>query len=255
MGQCRSLVAAGRVRLNPRPHRRGKLSLPIDAFFGALAAERHSQAIGVVLSGTASDGTEGLRAIKAAGGVTIVQDPQTAKFSGMPESALASGAVDLSLSIPKLAEELIRLARHPYMAPSGAKPKTPTQPRHDEDLQAIVGSLREAVGVDFGEYKETTLERRIARRMAVRKAETLHDYALLLQGNRAEAQALFDDLLIHVTSFFRDPEVFDALKKRVFPEIVKHKSAEDPIGRSPDALPAKRSTPWDRTARILTRRT
>lgn len=219
----------GAFVVHPRPHRPGKLSLPIDAFFCALAAERHSQAIGVVLSGTASDGTEGLRAIKAEGGVTIVQDPLTAKFSGMPESALASGAVDLSLPIPKLAKELIRLARHPYMTPSGPWSKSRAQSTNEEDLQAIVGELREAVGVDFSEYKQTTLERRIARRMAVRKADSLHDYALLIHEKPDEAQALFDDLLIHVTSFFRDPEVFDALKKLVFPEIVKHKSPEDPI--------------------------
>jgi two-component system CheB/CheR fusion protein len=215
--------------LQPRPHRPGKLSLPIDAFFCALAAERHSQAIGIVLSGTASDGTEGLRAIKAEGGVTMVQDPQTAKFSGMPESALASGAVDLSLPIAKLAAELIRLARHPYMASPAPESQLPAQRGREEDLQAIVESLREAVGTDFSEYKESTLERRIARRMAVRKTGTLHDYALLLQEKTGEAQALFDDLLIHVTSFFRDPEVFDALKTRVFPEIVKHKSDQDPI--------------------------
>jgi two-component system CheB/CheR fusion protein len=223
------LLRRGGFALQPRPHRPGKLSLPIDAFFGALAAERGSQAIGVVLSGTASDGTEGLRAIKAAGGVTIVQDPQTAKFSGMPESALASGAVDLSLPIPELANELIRLARHPYMFSSDPRPAGPAQPTSDEDIRTILGSLREAVGVDFSEYKTTTLERRIARRMAVRKCETLHDYALFLQGNKDEAQALFDDLLIHVTSFFRDPEVFDALKTRVFPELLKHKSEQDPI--------------------------
>ena len=220
----------GAFVVHPRGHQPGKPAMPIDAFFCALASERHSQAIGVVLSGTASDGTEGLRAIKAEGGVTIIQDPQTAKFSGMPESALASGVVDLSLSIPKLADELIRLAHHPYMVPSGrALESAAAQPESDEDVQAILGTLREAVGVDFSEYKATTLERRIARRMAVRKADTLHDYALLLQGNSAEAQALFDDLLIHVTSFFRDPEVFAALKTHVFPEILKHKADPEPV--------------------------
>jgi len=219
----------GAFVVHPRGHRPGKPAMPIDAFFCALAAERHSRAIGVVLSGTASDGTEGLRAIKAEGGVTIVQDPETAKFSGMPESALASGVVDLSLPIPKLANELIRLAHHPYMVPSGPALVSAARPKHDEDLQGILSTLREAVGVDFSEYKESTLERRIARRMAVRKADTLHDYALLLQENRVEAQALFDDMLIHVTSFFRDPDVFEALKTRVFPEILKHKPALDPI--------------------------
>ena len=215
--------------VQPRERRTGKPALPIDVFFRALAAERHSQAIGVVLSGTASDGTEGLRAIRAEGGVTIVQDPRTAKFSGMPESALASGVVDLSLPLGELAAELTRLASHPYLHPSISAPAEALQPNGNGDLQAILGSLRDAVGVDFSEYKETTLDRRIARRMAVHKADTLHDYALLLKGNRDEAQALFDDLLIHVTSFFRDPEVFAALKSTVFPEIVKHKPAPEPI--------------------------
>src|ERR1043165_7726994 len=220
----------GAFVVHPRGHRPGKPAMPIDAFFCALAAERQSQGIGVGVSGTASDGTEGLRAIKAEGGVTIVQDPQTAKFSGMPESALASGVVDLSLPIPTLANEVIRLAHHPYMAPAGGAREVTSQPKSDEDLQTILGSLREAVGVDFSEYKATTLERRIARRMAVCKADTLHDYALLLKGNRVEAQALFDDLLIHVTSFFRDPEVLAALKTHVFPELLKHKAeAPEPI--------------------------
>ena len=138
--------------------------------------------------------------------MTMVQDPQTAKFSGMPESALQSGSVDLSLPIPQLAAELIRLAQHPYMAPSSPEATWPAQAENEADLQAIVASLRENVRVDFGEYKRTTLERRVARRMAVCKADTLHDYALLLQANSGEAQSLFDDLLIHVTSFFRDPE-------------------------------------------------
>jgi two-component system CheB/CheR fusion protein len=219
----------GAFAVRPREHHPGKPPLPIDTFFRALAADRLSQAIGVVLSGTASDGTEGLRAIKAEGGVTLVQDPQTAKFSGMPESALAAGVVDLSLPIGKLAKELIRLARHPYMVPSGPAPQPAAQPQNDEDVQIILGSLREAVGVDFSEYKATTLERRIARRMAVRKAETLHDYAVLIRQNGGEAKALFDDLLIHVTSFFRDPEVFEALKTHVFPAFLKHKPVQDPI--------------------------
>jgi two-component system CheB/CheR fusion protein len=213
----------------PREHQLGKPALPIDIFFRALATELHSQAIGVVLSGTATDGTQGLQAIKAEGGVTLVQDPATAKFSGMPESAIASGAVDFTLPLPDLANELVRLARHPYILAPGAaaEPSLPTE--RNADLKAILVALRDAVGVDFSEYKGTTIERRLARRMAVRKTDTLRDYAVLLQENAEEAQALFDDLLIHVTSFFRDAEVFEALKTRVFPEIVRHKQAQDPI--------------------------
>lgn len=219
----------GAFAVLPREHRPGKLALPIDVFLRALAADRRTQAIGVVLSGTASDGTQGLRAIKAEGGVTLVQDPATAKFSGMPESAIASGVVDLALPIPDLARELIRLARHPYMfAPGGGAEPSP-QPESDADLQKVLVALRDAVGADFSEYKESTIRRRLGRRMAVRKSDTLRDYAALLTENGAEAQALFDDILIHVTSFFRDAEVFEALKTHVFPEILKHKHGQDPI--------------------------
>lgn len=219
----------GTFAVLPREHRPGKPALPIDVFFRALAADRRAQAIGVVLSGTARDGTEGLRAIKVEGGVTLVQDPETAKFRGMPESAVASGVVDLALPIPDLARELIRLARHPYMFAPGEEAESSPQPESDADWRKVLVALRDAVGVDFSEYKETTIRRRLARRMAVRKADTLRDYAVLLQENGEEAQALFDDILIHVTSFFRDAELFAALRARVFPEILKHKHAQDPI--------------------------
>ena len=220
-------VLGGVFAVRPRVQLPGKPHMPIDVFFRALAADRRSQAIGVVLSGTASDGTEGLRAIKAEGGVSLVQDPETAKFSGMPESAVAAGVVDFSLPIPELARELIRLAHHPYISTSAAESAPLTEGA--ADLQRVLVALRDVVGVDFSEYKETTIKRRLARRMAVRKADTLRDYTALLQGNADEAHALFDDILIHVTSFFRDADVFAALKARVFPEILKHKPAHDPL--------------------------
>ena len=220
-------VLGGAFAVGPRTRPPGKPHLPIDVFFRALGAERRSQAIGVVLSGTASDGTEGLRAIKSEGGVTLVQDPKSAKFAGMPESALAAGVVDLSLAIPDLARELIRLARHPYLAASATDP--PPQPESDVDFQKVLVALRDVVGVDFSAYKQTTIRRRLARRMAVRKVDALQEYTALLQGNAEEGQALFDDILIHVTSFFRDAEVFAALKAHVFPEILKHKPATGPI--------------------------
>ena len=220
-------VLGGVFAVRPRVQLAGKPHMPIDVFFRALAADRRSQAIGVVLSGTASDGTEGLRAIKAEGGVALVQDPQTAKFSGMPESAVAAGVVDSSLPIPELALELIRLARHPYISTPAAEPAPLTEGA--AELQRVLVVLRDVVGVDFSEYKESTIKRRLARRMAVRKADTLRDYTALLQGNEEEAHALFDDILIHVTSFFRDADVFAALKARVFPEILKHKPAHDAL--------------------------
>ena len=217
----------GAFVVSARDQRPGKPHLPIDVFFRALAAERRSQAIGVVLTGTASDGTEGLKAIRSEGGLAMVQDPGTARFSGMPASALAAGVVDLVLSIPDLVHEFFRLARHPYLTSPAVEPLPQTEDA--ASLQEVLAALRDAVGVDFGEYKETTIRRRLARRMAVRKADSLRDYAALLRENPAEADALFADILIHVTSFFRDPPLFSALKTCVFPEILKHKQPHSPL--------------------------
>src|SRR2546421_1284155 len=211
------LVLVGR---GPQPH------LPVDSFLRSLAHERGSQAIGVVLSGTASDGTAGLRAIKGEHGITLVQDPQSAKFSGMPQSAIDAGVVDYALSLPLLAEELVRLSRHPYLAVDA---ELPPEQVDDDALNQIFLVVREAVGVDYTEYKPATLQRRLARRMAVRKTKSLGDYLRILRADPAEARLLHEDILIHVTSFFRDPEVFEALKKRVFPELLRPGPEDAPI--------------------------
>jgi len=196
----------------PVPH------LPVDSFFRSLANERGSQAIGVVLSGTASDGTEGLRAIKAEQGIALVQDPQSAKFSGMPQSAIDAGVADYTLSLPLLAEELVRLSRHPYLTLDSDLAEQETD---GDALNQIFLLVREAVGVDYTEYKPATLQRRLARRMALRKAKTLRDYLRLLRDEPNEARQLHEDVLIHVTAFFRDPEVFEVLRERVFPELLR----------------------------------
>src|SRR4051812_2437021 len=195
----------------PEPH------LPIDSFFRSLALERGSQAIGVVLSGTASDGTEGLRAIKAEQGIALVQDPKSAKSSGMPQSAIDAGVGDYTLSVPLLAEELVRLSRHPYLT---VDPELPEEADGDA-LNQIFALVREAVGVDYTEYKPATLRRRLARRMALRKTNSLRDYLRLLREEPDEARQLHEDVLIHVTSFFRDPEVFEALREHVFAELLR----------------------------------
>ena len=204
----------------PEPH------LPVDSFFRSLALERGSQAIGVVLSGTASDGTEGLRAIKAEQGIALVQDPQSAKFSGMPQSAIDAGVADCALSLPLLAEELVRLSRHPYLT---ADPELPSEEADGDALNQILLLVREAVGVDYAEYKPATLQRRLARRMALRKAKSLRDYVRLLREDPQEARQLHEDVLIHVTSFFRDPEVFNALHKGVFEELLRPRQEDAPI--------------------------
>jgi len=214
----------GALVLFTRRDEPGRLHLPIDFFLRSLAAERGNRAIGVILSGTASDGTEGLKAIKGEDGITLVQEPTTAKFDGMPRSALDAGVVDFSLPVPALARELVRLSRHPYVAGRVLAPE------EDEATRAKIFTLvRSAVGVDFGEYKTPTVDRRVARRMALRRVEGLEAYVTLLQEDPKEARCLYEDILIHVTSFFRDGDVFESLKGQVFPAILKRKAPDEPI--------------------------
>ncbi|HEY3450931.1 MAG TPA: CheR family methyltransferase, partial [Myxococcales bacterium] len=197
----------------------------VDFFFRALAADQGNKAIGMVLSGTGTDGTEGLRAIKAEDGLTFAQEPSSAKFSGMPASAIASGIVDFVGPVPELVRELARVGGHPYVrsATPGETPGAP--PEEGDDFRRILFLLRSQVGVDFSDYKPSTIRRRLARRMALRQQMTLRDYLGLLQGEPAEVRALHEDLLVNVTSFFRDPEVWESLRETVLPEIVKSKPA------------------------------
>ena len=221
-------VLHGRLSLMPRTEARG-LHLPVDYFFRSLAADQQSRAIGVILSGTASDGTEGLRAIKAEGGLTFAQDEKSAKYNGMPHSAIAAGVVDFVLPPEGIAREMARLGRHPYVAlPAAAKAEDPL-PESDENLNKVFILLRAAAGVDFSCYKPTTLKRRIARRMALHKIESLGHYVRFLKQTPGEVDALYQDLLINVTSFFREPEAFEALKKTVFPRLLKDRPARTPI--------------------------
>jgi len=214
------------LTLRPRESSTAKLHLPIDLFFRSLAAERKSQAIGVILSGTASDGTEGFKAIKAEGGITFVQDPSSARFDGMPRSAIDAGVTDYSLPLPRLAEELLRVCRHPYVA---VRYEAPPGHEDGEALHEIFALVRNVVGVGFDEYKAATFQRRLARRMALCGLRNMQEYLKLLHENPIEVRALYEDILVHVTSFFRDEEVFEGLKKQVFPEILKHKAKGAPV--------------------------
>ena len=215
------------LTLAPRRAASGRPALPIDSFFRALAQDRARRAIAVVLSGTASDGTDGLREIQEHDGITLVQDPLSAKFAGMPQSAITAGVADRVLTVPELARELVRLSRHPYVAPHEVEAQ---RDEKGEDLRDEIRALvRNAVGVDFNDYKPASFERRLARRMALREMTRLEDYAALLRSSRPEVDALHEDLLVRVTSFFRDPEAFDALKAKVFPRILAHKPDGVPI--------------------------
>lgn len=216
-------IKSGRLALTPRgqaPHH------PVDDFFESLAATQGHRAIGVVLSGTASDGTAGLAAIKAAGGITIAQD-SSAHYDGMPRSAVASGHVDFVLPPAGIARELARIARHPYVIEAAEEG---TRRAADLDqIDQILTVLRQGTGVDFSQYKSNTLHRRIRRRMALLKMAGAAEYARFLKSNPSEVEALYQDILISVTTFFRNPEAFETLKSKVFPRLLKDRSRQDPI--------------------------
>jgi two-component system, chemotaxis family, CheB/CheR fusion protein len=230
------VLEGGVLRLLPREKIFGKY-MPGDAFLTSLAVDslserqgqRGHQAIAVVLSGGDGDGALGVTAIKVAGGVTFAQCEDTAKFDSMPNAAVATGNVDFVLTPEKIAQELVKLSRNslwissePLISPD--RPITPP-----DALMTIFLLLKSATGVDFGHYKPKTIDRRIQRRMLLCKRESLADYVTYLQGHPAEVKALYEEILIHVTSFFRDPEAFELLKSRVFQMIVQNKSAEFPI--------------------------
>jgi two-component system CheB/CheR fusion protein len=223
-------MKGGALTLVPRTER---LNLAIDHFFESLAEELGSRAIGVVLSGTGSDGTAGLRAIKAAGGLTFAQDDESAKFNAMPRSAIRSGFVDAVLPPRGIAGEILRVANHPYLtrlAHDGAtKEAEKAIYREADSLGRIFLSLKKQMGVDFTTYKPSTLKRRIQRRMALHRIHGLAAYARFLRNNKKENQALFDDLLINVTRFFRDEGVFRALQKHFLPAIFKNRNRKLPL--------------------------
>ena len=203
-------------------HRGPRLS--IDAFFRSLAADQGARAIGVILSGAGTDGTLGLKAINEAGGITFVQEPSTAGQPSMPQSAVDAGCADFCLSPGEIADELMRLSKHPYVA-AARQPKV-----FDDGVRNdLFILLRSAFGVDFGAYKQPTLERRIQRRMALHKLDHLADYVKYVHSNAAELNVLYSDLLIGVTGFFRDQEPFEALKALVFPRLLENRNPDVPI--------------------------
>src|SRR5580704_6907255 len=215
-----------RLQLTPRKDEPGQ-HCPIDFFMRSLAEARNSHSIGVVLSGSASDGTRGLAAIKAEGGITFAQDEKSAKYNGMPHSAIVSGCVDFILPPEKIAQELARISGHPYLsdAPLDTRAGIIKKPNpSDETFEKVFALLRGSCGINFREYKPGTIQRRTLRRMALHKVDRVEGYSKFLRGNPEEVEALCQDLLISVTSFFRDRKAFEALKKKVFPSILKDKT-------------------------------
>lgn len=211
----------GALELVPRSVERGHRR-PIDQFFVSLAEEQAHAAIGVVLSGTGNDGSEGVKAIKAAGGITFAQD-SSAQQESMPQSAAATGCIDFVLAPEVIAHELIRVAQHPITR------LTTTDSLENAGLDRIIRRLSRATGVDFTRYKSSTLGRRVARRMLLNKRDTFDEYELLLQHRPEELGALYEDVLIHVTRFFRDPEVFKVLTEQALPRLCRERSVRDPL--------------------------
>ena len=202
----------------------------IDSFLGSLAASRKNSAIAVILSGTGSDGALGIQAIAEEGGVVFVQDPASAKFDGMPRSAIATGCVDFVLPPDEIAAEVARIAREPRVIQRDP-PAPPADFASGGDFEAILDRVRAATGIDFGMYRQTTVCRRLMRRLALLRLGSLRDYVAYVDDNPGELHSLTQDVLIRVTHFFRDPAAFEALARKVFPVLI-------------------RRTPPDRTVRV-----
>jgi two-component system, chemotaxis family, CheB/CheR fusion protein len=255
-------IAQGVLKLQAR-EQSSTPTRSIDSFFESLAEDQRERAIGVILSGTATDGTVGMEAIKAEGGITFAQD--SARYDSMPRSAIAAGCVDFVLKPADIAKELARIAKHPYVAGQRHESMSPEDDRASEtahenddtplpagghgtprtgakasrakaeggdakagenDFKKILLLLRNHSGVDFSLYKSTTIQRRISRRMVLNKQDTLEGYTTFLRGHAKELDALYSDVLISVTSFFRNPDAFDVLKRKVFPKILQQRGDE-----------------------------
>jgi two-component system CheB/CheR fusion protein len=221
-------ITQGMLKLKPREKTHG-ISMTVDSFFFSLADDRGNKAIGVVLSGGDGDGTRGLESIKAAGGITFAQCEESAKVSSMPNTAVASGYVDFILTPQQIAQELANLSHHPYVNHPVPVKLSEAIPEGTDNLSTVFHLLRAATGVDFNHYKQNTLKRRIQRRMILYRMEKLEDYVRYLQSNPAEVTALYQDVLITVTDFFRDTEAFEALKTKVFPIITQDRKSDSPI--------------------------
>jgi two-component system CheB/CheR fusion protein len=208
----------------PRGHR-----LPIDFLFRSLAQDQRERAIGVVLSGTGSDGTLGVRAIKGEGGMVMAQDLESSEFDGMPRSAVATGLVDYSLPPAEMPARLVAYVA--YAFGKLGQPAIVPSPKAESSVKRIFSLLRAQTGHDFCEYKPNTIHRQIARRMAVHQIEKIDDYIEYLQRTPAEVEALFLNFLIGVTSFFRDPEAFRAIEEQIIPKMFDDKSAMDGLIR------------------------
>jgi two-component system CheB/CheR fusion protein len=217
----RDLVIEGDLFRLKEQQRGATLRLPIDTFFKSLADAKGEHACCVILSGTGTDGTQGLRVIKEKGGVTVVQSTDTAKYEGMPESAIGTGLADFIIRPSEMPQRLIE-----FFSTGVAIPKAEEAAEEGDfaaTLSKIITTISNRTGHDFSAYKKSTLIRRIQRRMTVTRVVTAQKYLTYLHHNPGEIESLFQDLLIGVTSFFRDPEAFEYLKKQVLPSLIERR--------------------------------
>ncbi len=202
------------------PHK--GVQMPIDFFFSSLAEDQHDRAICIVLSGTGSDGTLGIRAVKSEGGLVIVQSPETAEYDGMPQNAIATGTVDYNLPPAEMAKQILTYLSHSRIILTSKEAVI-----NDENaLKKVFILIRSQTGHDFSKYKSSTINRRIARRLAVNQIDSINDYIRYIQQNPSEIESLFKDMLIGVTNFFRDKEVFSLLEESIIPALFDNK----PVG-------------------------
>ncbi|HYR02774.1 MAG TPA: CheR family methyltransferase, partial [Syntrophobacteria bacterium] len=202
--------------------------LPIDTFFRSLAEDLGERAICIILSGAGGDGTLGLKAVKGAGGMVMVQDEKQAEYDGMPRSAISTGLADFILPVERMPGELVSYATHPFLEPDGVKDET-SEERFERFVLKALNIVRRTTGHDFSGYKRTTIRRRIGRRMAVNQIADISHYANYLRQNPAEVEELFRDLLINVTNFFRDPAAFEVVETNTIPALLAQKEPDLPV--------------------------
>jgi len=222
-----NMVIEGRaLRLAARTLVRGQ-HMPIDGFFQSLANTCGERAIGVILSGTGSDGTMGCTAIKAMGGITFAEEENSARYPDMPRNAIGAGGIDFVLTPKGIVNELVRFAKHPYLLRFAADREPIAGLDGPSEFNALFAIVRDVTGVDFTHYKQTTLQRRIKRRMMLQKIDTLKNYLAYIKNNPGEVKQLYKDLLIHVTEFFRDPQAFESMRRLILPQLFHNRKQEE----------------------------
>ena len=219
-------ISRGKLKITSRIKRADGRYLPVDFFMNSLAQEGKEKAIGIILSGTGSDGTQGVKDIKAKGGIIFAQDEKTSRYFGMPSSVIASGSADFVMEPKEIAQKLVDMQTHGY---GKALKRVGHHPVAENGLGQILALLQDLVGIDFTHYKQNTIRRRISLRMSFHAIKNYVDYYIYLKKNPSEANVLLKNLLISVTAFFRDPKTFEALRREVFPLVAKNCSSKDPI--------------------------